>query len=219
MRPRPGARRRAAAAAALAVAILGGAPAAAAEGPQGVALSAADAADVRRIEDYLNGIGTLKARFLQVASDGSFAEGDLYIARPGRLRMEYDPPVPILIVANGRHLIYHDSKLEQVSYLGLSASPAAILLDQTVALSGKLTITGFDRGAGTLRVTMVQSRDPEAGSFTLVFSDRPMTLKKWVVRDAQGITITVSLLRTRFGMPLNPDLFRFEDPTPAQSPH
>ncbi|MEE8294063.1 MAG: outer membrane lipoprotein carrier protein LolA, partial [Kiloniellales bacterium] len=39
-----------------------------------------------RLEAYLNQITTLHARFVQVSSNGAFAEGDLYLDRPGRLR-------------------------------------------------------------------------------------------------------------------------------------
>ncbi len=49
-------------------------------------LSAEDQAAVRRIEDYINSITTLKARFIQLNPNGHFVEGSLYISRPGRLR-------------------------------------------------------------------------------------------------------------------------------------
>jgi outer membrane lipoprotein-sorting protein len=59
----------------------------------------------RQIEDYLNNIRTIRARFRQVSSTGDVAEGYLYIQRPGRIRVEYDPPSPILIVSDGSFLI------------------------------------------------------------------------------------------------------------------
>jgi outer membrane lipoprotein-sorting protein len=200
------------AAAVVALVAVVAAPQAAAEAPAPARLSAADAADIARIEAYLNAIGTMQARFLQVSSDGGYAEGDFYLSRPGRLRIAYDPPVPVLIVANGRHLIYFDEKLNQVSYLGLDSTPAGILVDDRVSLSGRLTVTGFERGEQVLRVTLVQTDDPLAGNITLVLGDRPMVLKKWAVEDAQGLTTTVSLFAARTGVPLNPDLFEFTPP-------
>jgi len=41
----------------------------------GIALTAQDRADIARIETYLNGLKTLKARFLQVAPDGRTSQG------------------------------------------------------------------------------------------------------------------------------------------------
>ncbi len=191
-------------------------PAAAAP-PRAATLSAADRADVGRIEAYLNRIRTLKARFLQVSSTGDLSEGTLFISRPGKLRIEYDPPVAILIVAARGVLTYFDMELEQVSEIDLESTPAGILLRETVSFfSGDFTLTKFKRQADAARVTLVRTEDPLEGSLTLIFSDRPLTLRKWIVTDAQGVKTTVSLLKTRFGLPLNPDLFTFEAPEPPE---
>jgi outer membrane lipoprotein-sorting protein len=194
----------------VAAAVVAG-PAAAA--PENARLSAAERQDIARIEIYFNGISTMQARFLQVTSAGAYSEGTFTLWRPGRMRIEYDPPVPILIVADGSTLVYHDKKLMQVSYLGIDDSPAGLLLAETVSLSDTVTVTRFERGARTLRVTVVKKDDPLAGSLTLVFEDRPLIFRKWVITDAQGVETTVSLLGPRFGAPLDPELFRFVDPT------
>lgn len=181
--------------------------------PPPASLSDSERSDLERIERYLNGLRTMQARILQVSSNGGFAEGELYLARPGRMRLDYDPPVPILIVADGRWLIYHDKELQQVSYLPLSSTPASILTRGDIRfLGGDLVVTGFESEAGTLRITVVQSEDPQAGSVTLVFDANPVNLRKWTVLDAQGIETQVTLVTARFDLPLNPDLFRFEDP-------
>ncbi len=205
---------------AVALAVLGGflmglAPAGTAHGqaPKAAQLSKADRADIGRIERHINEISTLQSRFLQVTSTGSFSQGTLYLWRPGRLRVEYDPPEPMLIVANGTWLIYEDRKLEQITQLPLAATPASILVADSVSLfSDAFIITGFERGPGSLRLTLVRAKDPLAGSVTLIFSDRPLALKKWVVIDAQGIATTVSLLQVRLGIPLNPKLFQYDLP-------
>ncbi|MCH7693935.1 MAG: outer membrane lipoprotein carrier protein LolA [Proteobacteria bacterium] len=190
---------------------------AAAEPPRAATLSAADRADIGRIEAYLNRIGTLKARFLQVSSTGELSEGTLFISRPGKLRIEYDPPVPILIVASRGVLTYFDKELEQVSEIDLDSTPAGILVGENISFfSGDFTLTRFKRQADVARVTLVRTEDPQEGSLTLIFSDRPLTLRKWIVTDAQGVKTTVSLLKTRFGLPLNPELFTFEAPEPPE---
>ncbi len=185
--------------------------------PRAAMLSAAARADVGRIEAYLNRIRTLKARFLQVSSTGDLSEGALFISRPGKLRIEYDPPVPILIVAAGGVLTYFDKELDQVSEINIESTPAGILVQEAISFfSGDFTLTRFKRQADVARVTLVRTEDPLEGSLTLIFSDRPLTLRKWIVTDAQGVKTTVSLLKTRFGLPLNPELFRFEAPDPFE---
>ncbi|MDP6786616.1 MAG: outer membrane lipoprotein carrier protein LolA [Rhodospirillales bacterium] len=193
----------------VAAATLAGAAAA----PPDARLSAAERQDIARIETYFNGIETMRSRFLQVTSTGAYSEGTFSLWRPGRMRIEYDPPVPILIVADGRSLVYHDKKLMQVSYLGIDDGPAGLLLAERVSLSDTVSVTRFERRARTLRVTVVKKDDPLEGSLTLVFEDRPLIFRKWIVADAQGVETTVSLLGPRFGAPLDPELFRFVDPT------
>ncbi len=176
-------------------------------------LSATDVADIRRVEAYLNKLSTVKARFLQISSNGAQAEGDLYISRPGRMRIQYDPPSPVFIVADGSWLIYVDKELDQVSYVPLESTPAGILLDARISiLDGGFTITHFENVSGVIRITLYKTDDPGKGILTLVFSDRPLTLKKWTVTDAQGILTSVSLIGSRFGIPLDGNLFKFKSP-------
>jgi len=66
---------------------------------------AEDAKEIARVENYLNGITTLRARFFQVDPDNKEKQGTLYIDRPGRLRLEYDPPVSVLMVSHGSRLV------------------------------------------------------------------------------------------------------------------
>ncbi len=181
--------------------------------PQRVRLSDTDRADIARIEEYLKGVRTLKARFLQVSSNGEYAEGDLFLSRPGKMRIDYDPPLPILIVADGRWLIYYDSELEQVSYVPLGSTPASILTSENLSFtSGDLIVTDFDNSAGTMRITVVRAKDPQAGAVTLVFDANPVVLRKWSIVDTQGIETQVTLVSARSGVPLNKDLFFFADP-------
>ena len=89
-----------------------------------------------------------------------------------------------------------------------------------VTLSGDVAVTSVERGPGSLRVTIVQSKDPQAGRITLVFSERPFALSNWQVTDAQGSVTRVALIDPRSGVPLDPALFRFNEPgsqTPRQA--
>lgn len=181
--------------------------------PEEAVVNSEQRAEIKRIEQYLNRLDTVKARFLQVSSNGQAAEGDIYISRPGHMRVEYDPPVPVLIVADGRFLIYYDSELEQVSYLPLGSTPASILTRKNInLLGGDLILTDFTEKNGTLRVTVVQADDPYSGSVTLVFEENPIMLRRWTVVDAQGVETDVSLVTARFDEPIDPDLFEFKDP-------
>jgi len=176
------------------------------------ALSERDRADLARIEAYLNGMTTLRGRFLQIAHNGASAEGTAWIARPGRMRFEYDPPEPLLLVADAGQFLMYDRELRAPTTLLVSQTPLAILLRREVRLSGDVTVTGLDRSGGFLRVTMFRTAEPGEGRLTLVFQPEPLALRQWAVTDPQGRETRVSLSRIETGLRLPAGLFQFNDP-------
>jgi outer membrane lipoprotein-sorting protein len=182
-----------------------------ATGSQAAPLSAEDKADVARVETYLNGITTLKADFLQVNASGEFAEGQVYINRPGRARFEYMPPAQILVVADGSWLVFHDKELQETSRIPLSSTPIAVLLEENAELGGDVTVTSVEKDGGVLRVNIIDSDEPEEGGITLVFTLQPFELRKWLITDPQGLTTSVTLSNREQGIYLKPDLFTFFD--------
>ncbi|HJS32823.1 MAG TPA: outer membrane lipoprotein carrier protein LolA [Alphaproteobacteria bacterium] len=177
------------------------------------AMSAIDRADVARVEAYFNALKTLSARFQQFGEAGQTAEGQIFLSRPGRMRLEYDPPVPLLLIANNGLLLQYDKDLKTAAYVPLSSTPAAIILRDRVELSGDITVAQIERGPGVLRLTVTQTEDPHAGRITLGFSERPFALVHWRIVDAAGVATQVALHELRSDIPLQPSLFVF---TPEQ---
>lgn len=191
---------------------LGVSAAAAAASPPTVQLSDDDKVELARVRDYLDTIRTLSARFIQVASNGNTVEGDVYLSRPGKLRFQYDPPTPILVVSDGWFLGYYDLELEQATTAPLGSTPLAFLLRDTISFTDGVTVTGWERKAGIVRVSLVKTEDPQQGSITLVFNAAPLALRQWTVIDSQGQSITLSLMNPRLGEPLPAKLFHLIDP-------
>ncbi|HYG84678.1 MAG TPA: outer membrane lipoprotein carrier protein LolA [Azospirillum sp.] len=196
--------------AALAVLAALAAPALAA--PRGVPLTAEDKAAVTQAEQYLNSIQTLQSKFLQVASNGKPVGGTFYLSRPGRMRLEYDPPIRDFVVADGRFLHYWDGEMEQPSTTSIGSTLADFILRPQIRLAGDVTVTEVYRTPGVVEITLIETKDPGKGALTLVFEDRPFQLRKWRVMDAQGLTTEVALLNPRQGVQLDPDLFIFREP-------
>jgi len=183
------------------------------------AASADDKADIAQAEDYLNTVQTLKARFVQVAPSGETAEGDLFLSRPGRMRLEYDPPAPILVLATGKFLIYYDKKMKQTSYMDLDTSIAGVLVRDKVKLDGQdLKVLKVTHAPDLLNITVTHRKDPSQGQITLVFTQHPFALRQWQVLDAQNQATTVSLFEPKLGIPLDPELFKFHDPNAQIGP-
>ena len=164
---------------------------------------------IERIERYLNELGTLQARFIQNNPDGTTAEGVLYLQRPGKVRFEYDPPVPLLLVANGKWLTHVDKELKQVSNYPLDETPAHLLLREDIVFGKDLKVVNFWRGERVLRIRLADVRNPDVGSVTLTFSEEPLELRTWVVTDAQGLQTELALLNARFGVTLDASLFEY----------
>ena len=176
-----------------------------------VALSPDQSAAIRRAVRYLNDISTLKARFIQISSSGAYAEGDVIIQRPGKMRFEYDPPHPVLIIANGLSLLFYDREIKQASFLPLWETPLWFLIRKEVTLSEGIVVSAVEQSPGALRITITDKDLSETGSVTLVFSDRPLALKKWEITDAQGILTQVSLINPRYGIEVDPLAFDYRD--------
>jgi outer membrane lipoprotein-sorting protein len=170
-------------------------------------LSAGERKSLGRIESYLDDIKTLSAQFLQVSSDGSVATGGLFMSRPGKIRFEYDPPSTILLASDGVFLIYIDKELEQKTHVWLSNTPIGFLTENNVKLTGDVTVTKFSMGSNIFKVTLVRTMDPEDGDITLIFSDKPLALRKWIVTDAKGIKTTISLNNLDSGVKIDPSVF------------
>ncbi len=191
---------------AFAAALAAGLPAAAQQ------LSGTDMRDLARISNYLNGIDTLEGSFVQVGPDGETSEGQFYLRRPGRLRFEYEPPNPGLVVADGFWVGVYDTRMNTLDRYPLSKTPLDLLLRERVDLRKEGAVQSVERGGGKIRIKAIDPDNPDQGSITMIFNDNPLELQQWVVVDAQGLTTTVALSETRANVELDPRLFRIEEP-------
>jgi outer membrane lipoprotein-sorting protein len=171
-----------------------------------------DSAEISRVEAYLATIRTLDSRFLQIGPDGSVAEGRFLLARPGRLRLEYDAPNPNLLVSDGRAFVHIDKALRTIAYLPIDSTPAGLLVRAEIRLSGDVTVLGIERSAAAMRMTLIQTKDPRAGRLVLTFADRPLALVGWSVVDAQGLATRLTLVDAKFGAVVDATAFAFVDP-------
>jgi outer membrane lipoprotein-sorting protein len=183
--------------------------------PQPFVPTAQDRQDLARIEAYLDSLRSLKARFLQVAPDGTTTQGNAWLQRPGRMRFEYDAPSPLLLIAGHGLVVFQDRKLKQVSNIPLGSTPLGILLADKVQLSGDVTVTGIARQPGQIQVSMFRTRSPGDGTLTLIFSDNPLALRQWAVVDGQRRETRVSLFNVELGGQFDQKLFQYDDPRMA----
>ena len=163
-------------------------------------------------ERFLKSIRTLKAPFVQTASSGGYARGNLYIKRPGNLRIDYDKPMSLKVYADGTWLFYIDGELKDVSQIPLAATPASFLLREKFSFSGGLTIENVEKKNRTLRITVARRGEEDSGSLTLILSEGANAFRGWSVTDPQGVKTTVTLLSPILNQPIAKEIFVFKPP-------
>lgn len=167
--------------------------------------------DIEKIENYLNSVKSLQARFVQNASNGSVSEGKIYIEKPNKIRMEYDDPTNVLIVGNGDYIVYNDKDLDQVSNIDYDDIPASVILGNDVKIDGKnIKVASFYKDAGTTVIGLDYKGRGDIGVITLTFNNAPFELKQWTVIDPQSVEITLSLYGTQIDKPIDKSLFKFK---------
>lgn len=171
-------------------------------------LTPQDETDLQRIQDYLNGITTMRAKFQQYSEKGGIAFGQIYLKRPGFIRIEYEPPSPMLIVSDSVSLHYYDPELDQINRVPVSASPLWFLLKDNIQLGGDVTVTAFQRSPAAFEISIRQTDDAEEGKVILELGDRPLELRQWIVVDQKDQEVRVGLFDAQFGIDLDQELFR-----------
>jgi outer membrane lipoprotein-sorting protein len=176
----------------------------------GLGLARADAATdpaIDQVRDFLARITTLRARFMQVGPEGDLAQGVVYVARPSRMRFEYEEPAGLLLVSNGDDFKIYDPDIRKVTVVPLEDTPINLILGETIDFGTAIDVLDLKRGAGVIELTVA---DPEArgsGTLTVVFTEKPFELRQWFVVDAQGLTTRVTLLDAQYGLALDDSLF------------
>lgn len=168
------------------------------------------AEDIAKIEGYLNGITTLVAPFEQEDSAGAVAKGTFYLERPGRLKWDYDPPTPILIVAKGSLVAYYDRELDQLSHVSVDDTLAGILTRPKIDLNGNgVEVSDFHKDNKEIKVTLLQKDKEEQGSLTMVFKAGSLDLLRMEVVDAIGKKTVVRFLNLTYNTSLGKEVFAF----------
>lgn len=161
---------------------------------------------VARLEGYLEDLKTLSGDFTQISPSGGVTTGKFYLRRPGLLRFEYDPPTPLLIVANGGMVYVRDEALETTDSYPVGTTPLKFLLRRKVDLNDAKVVS-VDRGVDNVAVTFASTADETEGELSVIVSAPEMQLTRWVVRDIKnGITV-VALDNVKSGERLANRLF------------
>ncbi|HXD46502.1 MAG TPA: outer membrane lipoprotein carrier protein LolA [Pseudolabrys sp.] len=158
------------------------------------ALNPQQRAIIDKVNNYLSSVTSLTGKFVQIGPDGSRSTGIFYLAKPGRVRFEYDSPSPIELIADGQSVVVRDRNLATQDVYPLSQTPLRFLLADHVDLMKDTNLVAVY--ADDVFVTVVvEEKNTLVGTSRLMimFDAKDMQLKQWTVTDPQGYDTTVAV--------------------------
>ena len=173
-------------------------------------------ADLALVQAHLKSVSTMTADFTQTDSKGRVLTGTLQLKRPGRIRFEYGKGVNVLVVADGRKLVFLDYDVGQKSSWDLNKTPLGILLSSDPDIERIARIVPNSDP----RVVVVRAMDPshnEYGTLILAFireagAPGGLRLYGWTAVDAQGKRTMVKLSNQHYNVAVSDSAFTYAEP-------
>jgi outer membrane lipoprotein-sorting protein len=180
-------------------------------------MTAAEA--VAKANAYFNDARVMSADFVQIGPDGTRSEGELYVARPGKMLFKFNPPAKLEIVADGRSVAVRDQKLGTQDLYFIAQTPLKFLLADNIDLAKDTKVKRVEIDENT---AMIEIEDKAAfggtAEIALAFDPESFALKQWTVIDSQGFQTVVSLFNVDLVTKPDPALFHIDDSTGPGGP-
>jgi outer membrane lipoprotein-sorting protein len=170
-------------------------------------LSADQLATIRKLTSYFNSFRSLKGEFTQVSPRGNVSAGVFYLAKPGRLRFEYAPPNPFLVVSDGSWVVIENRKKKTTDQYPLAATPLKLLLSEDVDLLKQAQVMSVETADGLSTITVQDRNKLTPGQIVLVFDNERKELAQWIIEDGQGKRTTISVANLETEVEADPKLF------------
>ncbi|MEC7965889.1 MAG: outer membrane lipoprotein carrier protein LolA [Pseudomonadota bacterium] len=153
----------------------------------------AEKISLNQLSAYLNDLKTAQADFTQISDDGTIMTGQLMLKRPWKIRFEYDQD-KTLVLAEARTVAIFDPRGNpQPETYPLGKTPLKLILDRNINLGRANMVVGHSYDGTATTVVAQDPEHPEYGTLSLVFTDNPLQLRQWIVRDDAGSATTVVL--------------------------
>jgi outer membrane lipoprotein-sorting protein len=182
----------------------------------GTALTEQQGALLDKVETYLNDMRNLKGEFTQVGPAGTISTGVFYISKPGKMRFEYAPPNPFLVVSDGRWVTVKNEAKNKADQYPVSATPLNLILAENVDLQSA-EVMSVEEKEGAVWVTIESKDKIVPGQLVLIYDLTQSTLQQWIVVDGQGRKTTVSIANVENTGSPDPMLFKVEVPNSKSS--
>jgi outer membrane lipoprotein-sorting protein len=163
------------------------------------------------LSTYMNSIITVESTFNQINENGSFSTGKIYLKRPGKIRLEYDPPNLGLVIVGGGQVAIFDPKSDKEPFrFPLRHTPLSIILEENVNFKKRNMVLEHTSDGPTTVLSLQDPARAEYGYIKLVFTNHPVTLRQWVIDNNSGNKSIVMIEDWTEGKKVRDVLFNIE---------
>lgn len=159
----------------------------------------------------LAGVKTARGKFEQYSPDGSYSTGQFAMSRPGKVRFDYDDPVPLLLVSDGATVALQDADLETTDRVPLAKTPLNLLLSDKLDFEAQAEVIDVRRTGDKTNITLRDKSGEMEGTLTVILASADNSLAGWRTVDGNGGRTSVLLSGIETGAKLNPRLFILRD--------
>ncbi len=172
---------------------------------------------IDKIAGFFNGFQSLTGQFVQVGPRGNVSNGTFYITKPGKMRFEYDPPSPYLIVSDGTWVVIQNRKNKRTDHYPLSSTPLKIVLGNNVDLAKEARVLDVASSNGSITLTLAAKSRAVPGQLQIVYSEEKAAVEQWAIVDGEGRRTTISLSELKSGDQHDASLFKVKRPKTSRA--
>ncbi len=169
-----------------------------------------------KINNFFKLLKSMEADFIQVGPSGNVSNGKIYLDLPGKLRIDYQKPNNILITCKGFWLTIQNRDLKTTNNIPLESSPFSILIKKKLNFDNKSLRTNINNISGVISLKITSPENNKTEGIILEFTEKPFSLKKWIIKDTFGEITTVLIQKAKYNNKLSHLLF-FPDNFPEQN--
>ena len=162
---------------------------------------------LKLIKDYLGDIRTLQARFSQTDYMGEIMTGDLFLKKPGKIRLSYDPPNHLQIVSKQQAILIFDPKNSGTGPLSypLSYTPLGFLIKNDLSS----LISENDESFELNDLIFLKIRNPQY-QLSIEFNKNPVSINGWEFKNQMGEMIRIRLKNVQKNNYISDEIFKTE---------
>ena len=166
--------------------------------------------NINTVSLYLNNLNSLMANFIQINELGDHSDGQIKIQKPGKIRIEFNNSDKLL-VGDGKKIALINKKFSQITYYNYEQLPLQVLLTKEFKLKS-FFIKDFSEYENIIEIELSESSGQNNGSIRLIFENKPLKLKKWIINEFNGGKIEVFLSDLEVNKNIDKKFFRINNP-------